>query len=141
DVTGLFRVLDPASFPAQLQGEGLSVSSALWSQVGAQAVDKVQASGGWLDGRVSIVARGDAAVISKTYRAGDIRDAVHELANDIVQSFTGQRGVFGSRLAFALTGRGSHEIAVVDMDGGRMSVITKMGSDNLLPAFSPGGAE
>ena len=79
--------------------------------------------------------------LSKTYRAADVRDAVHEFANDIVQSFTGQRGVFGSRIAFALTGHGAHEIAVVDMDGGRMAVITKMGSDSLLPAFSPGGAE
>ena len=141
DVTGLFRVLDPASFPAQLQGEGLSFSSALWSQVGAQAVVKMKAAGGALEGRLFVVARGDTAALSKSYRGGDIRDAVHQFANDVVQVFTGQRGVFGSRITFALTGRGSHEIAVVDMDGGRTSVITKMGSDNLLPAFSPGGGE
>jgi TolB protein len=141
DVTGLFQVLDPASFPAQLQSEGLAFSSALWSQVGAQAVVKMRASGGTLEGRVYVVARGDAAVLSKTYRGGDIRDAVHEFANDIVQSFTGKRGVFGSRIAFALSGHGPHEIATVDMDGGRMATITKMGSDSLLPAYSPGGAE
>ena len=78
-------------------------------------------------------------MLSKTYRAADMRDAVHEFANDIVQSFTGKRGVFGSRIAFAMTGRGAHEIGAVDMDGGRMSVLTKMGSDSLLPAYSPGG--
>jgi TolB protein len=141
DVTGLFQVLDPASFPAQLQSEGMGFSSALWSQVGAQVVVKMKASGGALEARVFVVARGDTAVISKTYRAGDVRDAVHELANDIVQSFTGKPGVFGSRLAFAMTGHGAHEIATVDMDGGRMAAVTKMGSDSLLPAFSPGGAE
>jgi TolB protein len=141
DVTGLFQVLDPASFPAQLQSEGLAFSSALWSQVGAQAVVKMKANGSALEGRVYVVARGDAAVVSKTYRGGEIRDAVHEFANDIVQSFTGKRGVFGSRIAFALSGHGPHEIATVDMDGGRMATITKMGSDSLLPAFSPGGAE
>ena len=140
DITGLFQVLDPASFPAQLQSEGLGFSSALWTQVGAQAVVKMKASGGVLEGRLYVVARGDTATISKTYRAGDVRDAVHELANDIVKSFTGQNGIFGSRIAFALT-RGAHEIATIDADGGRMSVITKMGSDSLLPAFSPGGAE
>jgi TolB protein len=140
DVTGLFQVLDPASFPADLQAEGLAFSSALWTQVGAQAVVKMKAAGGALEGRVYVVARGDAPVISKTYR-GEIRDAVHELANDIVQSFTGKRGVFGSRIAFAMTGHGSHEIAAVDMDGGRTAVLTKMGSDSLLPAYSPGGAE
>jgi TolB protein len=141
DITGLFQVLDQASFPAQLQAEGLNFSSALWTQVGAQAVIKMKAAGGQLEGRVFIVARGDTAVLSKTYRAGDLRDAVHEFANDVVQSFTNKRGVFGSRIAFAMTGRGAHEIGAVDMDGGRMSVLTKMGSDSLLPAYSPGGGE
>ncbi len=141
DITGLFQILDPASFPAQLQSEGLNFSSALWTQVGAQAVIKMKVAGGALDGRVYVVARGDTAVLSKSYRAGDPRDAVHEFANDVVKAFTGQPGVFGSRIALAMTGHGPHEIAVVDMDGGRTSVVTKMGSDSLLPAFSPSGAE
>jgi TolB protein len=141
DITGLFQVLDPASFPAQLHSEGLGFSSALWTQVGAQAVIKMKASGGQLEGRVYVTARGDTAVLSKSYRGADMRDAVHEFANDIVQSFTNKRGVFGSRIVFAMTGRSAHEIASVDMDGGRMAVLTKMGSDSLLPAYSPGGAE
>jgi TolB protein len=141
DVTGLFQVLDPGSFPSALQGEGLGFSSALWSQVGAQAVVKMRVSGGQIEGRLYVTGRGDAAQLSKVYRGGDARDAVHEFANDIVKSFTGQPGVFGSRIALAQSGKGSHEIVVVDMDGGRTSVITKMGSDCLLPAFSPGGAE
>ena len=141
DVTGLFQVLDPASFPAQLQNEGMAFSSALWTQVGAQAVVKMKASGGALEGKVFVVARGDTAALTKSYRNADIRDSIHEFANDIVQSFTGKRGVFGSRIAFAMSGRGSHEIGSIDMDGGRMAVLTKMGSDSLLPAYSPGGAE
>ena len=40
-----------------------------------------------------------------------------------------------------MSGRGAHEIGSVDMDGGRMAVLTKMGSDSLLPAYSPGGGE
>jgi TolB protein len=141
DITGLFQVLDPASFPAQLHGEGLGFSSALWSQVGAQAVIKMKATGGQLEGRVYVVARGDQPTLTKTYRNADIRDAIHEFANDIVQSFTGKRGVFGSRIVFAMSGRGAHEIGSIDMDGGRMAVLTKMGTDNLLPAYSPGGGE
>jgi TolB protein len=141
DVTGLFQVLDSASFPQQLQAEGLAFSSPMWTQVGAQAVIKMKASGGQLEGRLFVVARGDTAVLSKSYRSGDIRDAVHEFVNDVLQSFTGIRGVFGSRIAFAQTGPGSHEIASVDMDGGRMAVLTKMQSDCLLPAYSPSGGE
>ena len=141
DITGLFQVLDPGSFPAQLRSEGLTISSALWTQVGAQAVIKMKASGGGLEARVYVVARGDSAVLAKTYHAGDIRDAVHDLANDVVQAFTGQRGIFGSRIAFGFTGHGEHEIGAVDVDGGRMAVLTKMGADSLLPAFSPSGGE
>jgi TolB protein len=141
DITGLFQVLDPASFPAQLQSEGMAFSAALWTQVGAQVVIKMKASGGALEGKLFVVARGDTPTLAKSYRNADIRDAVHEFANDIVQSTTGKRGVFGSRIAFAMSGRGAHEIAAVDMDGGRMGVLTKMGSDSLLPAYSPGGAE
>ena len=116
----------------------MAFSSALWTQVGAQVVIKMKASGGALEGKVFVVARGDTPTLAKSYRNADIRDAVHEFANDIVQSFTGRRGVFGSRIAFAMSGRGSHEIGSVDMDGGRMAVLTKMGSDSLLPAYSPG---
>ena len=141
DVSGLFQVLDQASFPAQLQAEGLAFSSALWTQVGAQAVVKMKASGGSVEGRLFVVARGDTAVLAKTYRGGETRDAVHQFMNDIIQSFTGTRGVFGSKIAFAQSGRGSHEIASVDMDGGRTSVLTKMNSDCLMPAYSPSGGE
>src|SRR5262245_65048927 len=31
DITGLFQVLDPASFPAQLQSEGLTFSWSFWT--------------------------------------------------------------------------------------------------------------
>lgn len=141
DVSGLFQVLDPASFPQQLQAEGLAFSSALWTQVGAQAVVKMKASGGQVEGRLFMVARGDTAVLSKSYRGNDTRDAVHQFINEIIQSFTGIRGVFGSRITFAQSGHGSHEIGSVDMDGGHMAVLTKMQSDCLMPAYSPSGGE
>jgi TolB protein len=141
DITGLFRVLDPASFPAALHAEGLAFSSPLWTQVGAQAVVKMRVSGSQIEGRLYVTARGDTTQLSKVYRGGDVRDAVHDFVNDIVKTFTGQPGIFGSRIAIAMSGKGAHEIATVDADGTRMAVVTKMGSDCLLPAFSPGGGE
>jgi TolB protein len=140
DITGLFQVLDPGSFPAALQSEGLGFTSALWTQVGAQAVVKMRVAGGQVEGRLYVTARGDTAQLSKVYRANDVRDAVHEFANDVVKTFTGQPGVFGSRIALAMSGKGAHEIATVELDG-RTSVVTKMGSDCILPAFSPDGGE
>ena len=43
------------------RARGWAFSSALWTQVGAQAVIKMKASGGQLEGKVFVVARGDQA--------------------------------------------------------------------------------
>ncbi len=124
----------------------MGFSSALWSQVGAQAVAKIKVghtSGGavQVDGNLYVLGHGETAVLSHSYKGSDVRDAVHQFANDVVGYFTGQPGIFGSRIAVALTGKGSHEIASLDMDGARTLVLTKTGSDCLLPAYSPGGGE
>jgi TolB protein len=141
EVMGLFNLLDPASFPPTLQSEGLGFSSALWSQVGAQAVSKIRIGrDGSLEGRLYQLGRGESPVLTKTYRGSDARALVHQWVNDVIGQFTGVRGVFGSRIAFVQTG-GSTEVASVGMDGGQVSVLTKMGSECILPAYSPSGRE
>lgn len=144
DIVGLFRVLNPESFPDSLVKEGLGFSSDLWSQVGAQGVAKLRAareSGGIVvEGRLYQVGHGDAPVLTKTYHGSELRPLVHQWANDIVQQFTGTRGVFGSRLAFAMTGKNG-EVATIGMDGQEMKVVTQMKSQCLLPALSPSGGQ
>jgi len=142
DISGIFHLLDPASFPADLQNEGMSFSSALWSQVGAQGVAKIKVRGAaQIDGALYVIGRGEGPVLSRTYKGSDLHDAVNQFANDIVGYFTGQPGIFGSRIAVALTGGKSREILTMDMDGSHVTTVTRMGSDCLLPAFSPGGDE
>jgi TolB protein len=144
DLVGLFRVLDPASFPDSLVKEGMGFSADLWSQMGAQGVAKLRAaheSGGIVvEGRLYQVGRGNAPVLTKTYRGSELRPLVHMWANDVILQFTGMRGVFGSRIAFAMTGR-SPEIATIGMDGQEMKVVTQMRSQCLLPAVSPSGGQ
>ncbi len=144
EIVGLFRLLDPASFPPALQNEGLAFSSANWSQVGAQGVVKLRVAreGGEIamEGRLYQVGRGDAAVATKTYRGGELRTLVHQWANDVIEQFTGTKGIFGSRIAFALSGK-TGEIATVGLDGADMTILTKMKSECLLPAFAPNGKE
>jgi TolB protein len=140
DVVGLFKVLDPASFPPALQQEGMGFSSAAWSLVAAQGVSKLRVTGSSLEGRLYQIGRGESPVLSKTYRGGDVRSLVHQWVNDVIQQFTGVRGVLGSRIAFAMTGRSS-EIASVGMEGGEMRTVTKMGAECLLPAYAPTGRE
>lgn len=143
-IVGMFQVLDPLSFPPALHAEGLRFSSALWSQVGAQGVTKIHASGGNggfnLEGRLYQTGRGDSPVLSKTYRGPDLRQLVHQWANDVIQQLTGVRGVFGSRIAFAVNARRG-EIGSVGMDGAEAATLTHMESECLLPAYSPNGRE
>jgi TolB protein len=144
ELVGLFRVLDPASFPDSLVKEGLGFSADLWSQMGAQGVSKLRAaheSGGIVvEGRLYQVGRGDAAVLTKTYHGSELRPLVHMWANDVILQFTGTRGVFGSRIAFAMTGK-NPEIATIGMDGQELKVVTQMKSQCLLPALSPSGGQ
>lgn len=144
DVVGLFRLLDPASFPDSLVKEGMGFSSDFWSQVGAQGVAKLRVAhegGGFVvEGRLYQVGRGESPVLSKTYHGSDFRQLVHAWANDVVMQFTGTRGVFGSRIAFSMSGRAG-EIATVGMDGQELAVVTQMKSECLLPAFSPSGGQ
>ncbi len=144
DLVGLFRVLNPESFPDSLIKEGLGFSSEMWSQVGAQGVAKLRTtrdpSGVVLEGRLYQIGRGEAAVLTKTYRGPEMRPLVHMWANDVIAQFTGMRGVFGSRIAFAMTGK-SPEVATVGMDGQELKVVTQMKSQCLLPSMSPSGGQ
>jgi TolB protein len=142
-ISGIFRIIDPVAFPDTLQKEGLGFSSALWSQVGAQGVAKMgitrQAGGLALEGRLYQIGRGESPVLSKTYRGSDLRALVHSWANDVIAQFTGQRGVFGARIAFGMGKQG--EIASVGMDGAEMKVLTQMKSPCMMPAYSPSGGQ
>jgi len=69
------------------------------------------------------------------------RNIAHRLGNEIVKQFTGQLGVFQTRIAFvSQVGRGK-EIFVMDYDGERIKRLTSNGSLNLNPAWSPDGKE
>jgi TolB protein len=147
DVVGLFNLLNPASFPPDLQKEGLNFSSALWSQVGAQGVAKLRAAreGGGLvvEGRLYQTGRGDAPVLTKSYHGAELRPLVHAWVNEVIAQFTGVKGIFGSHIAFAMSGRQKRkDISTVGADGGDVKIVTNMlGHECLMPAFSPSGAQ
>jgi TolB protein len=144
EMCGFFRVLDPASFPDSLMKEGMGFSSDYWSQVGAQGVAKLRAAhqgGGFVvEGRLYQIGRGESPVLTKTYHGSELRPLVHMWANDVVAQFTGTPGVFGSRIAFAMTGK-KGEVATIGMDGQELHVVTQMNSQCLLPALSPSGGQ
>jgi len=140
-VVGLFKILNPVSFPPELHSEGLSFSSALWSQVGAQAVAKMQVTAEGrltkLQARLYRVGGGEAPVLDQTYKGTNLQSLVHRFVNDLIESLTGIPGIFGSRIVF---GRGNKELMSIGADGSQPVEHTRLRSASMLPAFSPDGS-
>ncbi|HEY4770753.1 MAG TPA: Tol-Pal system beta propeller repeat protein TolB [Myxococcales bacterium] len=141
--SGLFRLLDPASFLAA-PGEGLTVIDfPKWQAVGAQALVKTSCEESGTDVvcdmRLYDVARGQE-LLHGTYtaprQAG--RLAAHRFGDDVVRFFTREAGVFQTRIAYVREGDGDKQIVVSDWDGYAPQQLTTA-SINLLPAWTPDG--
>ena len=147
DVAGYFKVLDPKSFLADLGAEKLSIEPQKWKDVGAYGVVKYQVTvtGGsvTLDARLFEVSKGATAVLSRTYKGskGDLRSFVHTWCNEVVKYYTGEWGFFGSKLVFVSKGKGQSSIMAVDFDGNSPYGVSRNGSINMLPAWSPSGGQ
>ena len=71
----------------------------------------------------------------------DLRRFAHTFADEIMLVMTGEKGCFTSHIAFVTTQTGNKEIAIMDWDGHNLLPLTRNGSINLNPDFSPNGRE
>jgi len=87
--------------------------------------------------------RSESLISGKRYRGGPdlTRSIAHRIANDIQIAYTGRSGVATTRLVFVGRVGGAKELFVVDYDGANLRQITKNGSLNLSPAWSPDGRQ
>jgi TolB protein len=146
-MSGYFKVVDPKAYLANLTAEGLTINAQDWRNVGAEGVikgrltpygDEVK-----LEFRLYEVAKGDQPVLSKDYRGpkDNARLLVHQWAGEVVRYFTGEDSFFNSRIAFSSSaGPRRRDLWIMDWDGRGAHAITSS-SQNLLPAWSPSGAE
>lgn len=74
-------------------------------------------------------------------RAKDLRYFAHSFADEVMLVMTGEKGCFTTHLAFVSKQSGNKEIFVMDWDGRNQLQLTKNGSINLNPDFSPDGRE
>ncbi len=145
-LVSLFEVLNARSFVANLESEGLGIAPDAWQAVGAQGVIKgrITRDGNRIqvEMRLYEVARGGSATLTRTYsgRPGELRQFMHEFANEVMQVLTGRRGAFGTRLVFARRrGPGRKDIMVASFDGDRVSRVSSGEGISMLPAFGRGG--
>ncbi len=149
DLAGYFKVLPTDSFFFDPSKEGMSpadINFQNWFNVGAQGLIKsgVRKQGDQfqLDLRLYAVDKGQPVVLkyaAKPVAASGIDAQVSDFVNAVIEHYTGQRGVFGSRLVYAQRdANGLKQIFSMTMDGTNRSQITKNRAINILPSASGG---
>lgn len=143
DLSGWFALLDPA-------GEGRVPPDRLrdpaaWREVGASYVVTAQLSdqGGQARFRVRLLETGGGtALMDKTWGGelpADLRRLAHVAADAIVERLTGNPGFAQTRIAFVAQLGKNKEVFLMDYDGARVRQLTKTGTVNLAPKWSPDG--
>jgi TolB protein len=82
-------------------------------------------------------------IVAKRYTGAisDLRKIAHIFDDQIMESVTGERGPFSGKIAFVSKQTGNKEICLMDYDGHNVQRLTRNGSINLNPDFSPNGRE
>lgn len=150
---GFFKVLAPATYLVKPGQEGITAASVRfkdWLNTGAQLLVKVGITVTGervrMEGHLFEVGSAKAAWPEPVVLKGDLSEGrwvTHRLANAIIKYFTGEEGVFTTRIAFTKEMRVGRSIAknmyVVDYDGHGRRALTNNDELNMFPRFSPGG--
>jgi len=147
DLSGLFDLLDPRSFldkrPTEMNAKNIDFSK--WTAVGADGLVRSVVTGDEKSGysvtfKLFLVAvKQEKAELSGKAKGEPLRTLVHDFANKVYKEFTGETGIFRTKLAFVRRMPSGKELFVCDFDGRNQQQLTNDGKLNLLPAFSPDG--
>ncbi len=138
ELSGVFQVLNPDSYINAAKIED-------WSNIGAEGLVKTELtmrSNDELVIKLSIHQLGasrQSKTISYMGKEAEVRRLAHRISDDIYQFFTGDPGIFSSKIAVAKKVGDGKQIFVMDMDGANQRQVTKGKSINILPAFSLDG--
>ncbi len=140
-MSGYFKVNIQFGAPQRATGASNGQNGALAYVTGSFDFD----AGGGVTIRPSLVDRASGrTIIESDYPAqiGAERRALHQIADDIVYSLTGEQGIATSKVAFVQEKQdGVKEIAVMDYDGHHIQTLTSDRSINLSPSWSPDGSK
>jgi TolB protein len=80
-------------------------------------------------------------LVGKLYKGllEDVRQMIHRFCGEVIFYLTGNRGIFGSEIAFVSTGTGNSEIFTCGFDGHHPTQFTHTGDITLSPAWSSDG--
>jgi TolB protein len=142
-MSGAFQILDPKSF---IDSDGIranEVRFADWQTVGAQGLAKAELRTDGTGIAVELhgyeVSTQKEAVSKVLAGQGDLRALGHAVADELYRAFTGEPGVFRTKIVLVKKVQGEKHLFVTDVDGENSRQLTKSGGLNLLPSFSPDG--
>lgn len=143
-ISGLFDLLDPKSFLADSVAEGTDASTIRfdqWKAIGADSLIKTRISANGQSFGLNLwlfdVVQGKEA-LSQEDSASDVVTLAHRAADRIFEQFTGERGMFQTRIAYVKKTGDKKEIWVSDFDGRNATLLTP-GGLNILPSWSRDG--
>ncbi len=145
-LSGIFDVLDPRSFLID-PAEGLLASQirfTRWSDVGAEGLVKGRvrrAPAGFSAEMHLFDVRARREALFRTLEDRSPRAIAHRFADDLVQYYTHEPGVFRTHIVALRKLKGGRELVRFDVDGGGVTVIHREASLMALPAWRPDGTE
>jgi TolB protein len=142
--SGLFSVVSatgsiPANNPAALK-QSWTEFAAAGAHAGVHGL--VAARGARLEGEMRLYDLTDPEfrlIAQKSFEmpADTPRRLAHKIADEIVLQFTGELGIADTKIAYVAGPIGAKEIQVTDYDGFAPRALTRNGSINLMPVWSP----
>lgn len=143
DFTGIFLCLERNAF---LEASSQPFQQKNWTVIGAETVVKGSVGGGAGKNLLVSVSLYDVAegkeLFRKEYRTEGslVRPLAHTVANDIYKYFTGENGVFRTRIAFIGRKGAEDSLSLMDWDGHRISDPGIKGNVLLTPRWSKDGS-
>lgn len=139
--SGMFRLVDPAS---RAPHEIKDVVYADWQDTDALVIGSViTLPDGRIDVRFRLLdTRKQVQMLGQSVvsRSDQIRAVAHRIADMIYEKFTGDAGVFSTRIAYVNRDGKSYRLVVADSDGyGEQSVLT-LKEPIMSPSWSPDGS-
>ena len=147
EVSGLFRLIDPATFLENPDESGITSDQIHWndwSLLGAEALIRggffQEEKGIRIETRLFDVIKG-SFIAGKRYfgNPDDLRLISHKFSDEVMYRLTGQKGIFLTKIAFVSDRSGKKEIYLMDYDGHNLTPVTNHRSITLSPAWSPDG--
>jgi TolB protein len=143
-ISGFFEIIARSEFPHPGNAITDPPDYTRWSTSRAEALvtGRYSSKGGQIAIEFRLFDLVERAFLSGKRYDGNInrlRDIVHRVGNEITFQITGEKGIFDTKIAFVSNMSGNKEVYAVDFDGHYLKQITKNGSINLSPAWSPDG--